>query len=134
MFSKTKPTTMLTYLAASSEFQGSMHVEGNLRVDGIVHGTVEVRGDMEISATGLVEGPEVRARNIMVHGVLKARVVAEGKLTLSRTARLEGDVVANSLDVEPGAFYVGYIETSEANTMLPGSGRRPELVGSDEEY
>ncbi len=133
MFSKPKSTASLTYLAANSEFQGNFHIEGNLRVDGVVHGNVEVRGDMEISANGLVEGAEVRAQNLVVHGVIKARVVVEGRLVLSRTARLEGDVVANALDVEAGASYVGYIETGEAK-MLPGMQPRAELMASREEY
>ena len=127
-----KQTTSLTYLSATSEFQGILNVEGNLRVDGIIHGTVEVRGDMEISQSGLVEGPELRARNLVVHGVVKARVIAEGRLTLSRTARIEGDVTANSLDIEAGAFYVGHISTSDSKA-LPGTGRLPELMGKEEE-
>lgn len=127
-----KQTTSLTYLSATTELQGTLNVEGNLRVDGIIHGTVEVHGDMEISQSGLVEGPELRARNLVVHGVVKARVIAEGRLTLSRTARLEGDVTANSLDVEAGAFYVGYISTNDSKA-LPGSGRLPELMGKGEE-
>lgn len=129
--SKNNQPSLLTYLGASSEFQGTLHVEGNLRVDGIVHGTVDVRGDMEVSANGLVEGPELRARNLIVHGVVKARVIAEGKLTLSRTARLEGDVVANSLDIEPGAFYIGYIETGDVKA-LPGARGIPELMSQEE--
>jgi cytoskeletal protein CcmA (bactofilin family) len=131
MLGRVKKTGPLTYIAANSEFNGSLHVEGSLRVDGIIHGAVEVRGDMEISSTGLVEGPEVRAQNILLHGVIKARVVAEGRLTLSRTARLEGDVVANALDIEAGAFYVGYIETGDAK-VLPGVQARPELMASRE--
>jgi len=133
MFSKNKPASSLTYLAVNAEFHGNLHVDGNLRVDGVVHGTVEVRGDMEISSTGLVEGPEVRAHNLLVHGVIKARVVAEGRLTLSRTARLEGDVVANALDIEAGAFYVGYIEAGDAK-VLPGVQSRPELMASREDF
>lgn len=129
---KRKQSGALTYLSATSEFQGNLNVEGSLRVDGIIHGTVEVRGDMEVSSTGLIEGPEVRANNLIVHGVIKARVVAEGRLTLSRTARLEGDVTANSLDIEAGAFYVGYIATNDVKS-LPVSGNLPELMGSEAE-
>jgi cytoskeletal protein CcmA (bactofilin family) len=131
MFKKSSPQKVLpTYIAPNSELQGTLHVDSNLLVDGIVHGTVEVRGDMEISASGLVEGPEVRAKNLTVHGVLKARVLVEGRLTLSRTARLEGDVSASALNIEPGAFYVGYIETGEVKA-LPGNRSVPELMGSD---
>jgi cytoskeletal protein CcmA (bactofilin family) len=132
MFRRAKEAiSSLTYIAANSEFNGSLHVEGNLRVQGIIHGAVEVRGDMEVLASGLVEGPEIRAQNILVHGVIKARVVAEGRLTLSRTARLEGDVAANALEIEAGAFYVGYIETGDAK-VLPGAQVRPELMASRE--
>ena len=126
---KRKPTPLLTYLSQKTEFEGVLHAEGMLRVDGIIHGTVEVNGDMEISASGLVEGPEVRAKNIVVQGVLKSKVWAEGKLTLSRTARLEGDVVAGALEIEPGAYYTGYIETRDAKS-LPPARELPELYGT----
>ncbi len=124
-----KSAPLLTYLSQKTEFEGILHAEGMLRVDGIVHGTVDVHGDLEISSTGLVEGPEVRAHNLVVHGVLKARVVAKGKLTLSRTARLEGDVVAGSLEIESGAYYTGFIETQDAKS-LPPSRELPELYGT----
>ncbi|WP_008309776.1 polymer-forming cytoskeletal protein [Leptolyngbya sp. PCC 6406] len=128
---KRKSAPLLTYISQKTEFEGILHAEGMLRVDGIIHGTVEIQGDLEISATGLVEGPEVRATNIIVQGVLKARVHVEGKLTLSRTARLEGDVVAGSLEIESGAYYTGYIETRDAKT-LPPSPQMPELYGTTE--
>ena len=124
-----KSAPLLTYLSQKTEFEGVLHAEGMLRVDGIVHGTVDVQGDLEISSTGLVEGPEVKAHNIVVHGVLKSRVIAQGKLTLSRTARLEGDVVAGALAIEPGAYYTGFIETRDAKT-LPPSREMPELYGT----
>lgn len=124
-----KSAPLLTYLSQKTEFEGILHAEGMLRVDGIVHGTVEVQGDLEISSTGLVEGPEVKAHNIVVHGVLKSRVIAKGKLTLSRTARLEGDVIAGALEIESGAYYTGFIETRDAKT-LPPSREMPELYGT----
>lgn len=124
-----KSAPLLTYISQKTEFEGVLHAEGMLRVDGIIHGTVEVQGDLEISSTGLVEGPEVKAENLVVHGVLKARVTATGKLTLSRTARLEGDVVAGALEIESGAYYTGFIETRDAKT-LPPSREMPELYGT----
>ncbi|MBE9067758.1 polymer-forming cytoskeletal protein [Leptolyngbya cf. ectocarpi LEGE 11479] len=128
---KQKPATSFTYLSRTCELEGNIHAEGRLQVDGIIHGIVDIQGDLEISQTGLVEGPEVRAQNISVQGVLKARVFAEGKLFLSSTARLEGDVVAGSLEIEPGAYYTGYIETRESKT-LPPSRDVPELYGTTE--
>lgn len=128
-----KQTSSLTYLSSSSEFRGDLNVEGNLRVDGIIHGTVHVQGDVELSQSGLIEGPELRANNIIVHGVVKAKVLAEGRLTLSRTARLEGDVTAKSLDIEIGAFYVGHIATADVKALPVSAHKYPELVGRDEQ-
>jgi cytoskeletal protein CcmA (bactofilin family) len=132
MFNR-KQAYSLTYLSATSEFRGDINVEGNLRVDGIVHGNVDVRGDVEISQNGLIEGLELRANNIIVHGVIKARVIAEGRLTLSRTARLEGDVTAKSLDIEAGAFYVGHIATTDVKALPVAPTAYPELIGRDEQ-
>ncbi|MEO1210699.1 MAG: polymer-forming cytoskeletal protein [Cyanobacteria bacterium J06638_20] len=131
MFGRNR-TSALTYLTEKSEFQGNLHVEGNLRVDGVIHGTVEVRGDMEVSHTGLVEGPELHTHNLVIQGVVKARIVAQGRLSLAKTARLEGDVTAQSIDIEAGAFYLGHITTADAaERALPGTGNLPELVGRE---
>lgn len=132
MFNR-KSTPSLTYLSATSEIQGTLNVDGNLRVDGIVHGTVGVKGDLEISKTGLLEGPEVKAHNIVVHGVIKAQVIAEGQLTLTRTARLEGNITARSVDIEAGAHYVGHIATSDSSEVkaLPIANKYPELMGRE---
>lgn len=128
-----KQTDSITYLGEKSEFQGDLHVEGNLRVDGIVHGNVEVLGDMEISQSGLVEGTELKTNNLVVHGVVKARIYVKGRLSISRTARLEGDVTASSLDIEPGAFYIGHIATQESKSPappLPVTDPYPELMST----
>ena len=121
---KRKQQRELTYLSATSEFQGSLHIEGDLQVDGIVHGEVDVVGNVVVSKNGLVEGPEIRAHNITIHGAMKARVVAEGTLSISKTGRLEGDVTAHALDIRPGAFYRGYIATTDVRA-LPASPEAP---------
>ncbi len=133
MIWRKQQASSITYLGAKSEFQGDLHVDGNLRVDGIIHGTVEVIGDMEVSQSGLVEGPELRVNNLVVHGVIKSSVFVQGRLSLSRTARLEGDVTASSLDIEPGAFYTGHISTADQKN-LPATEPYPELLGKETTY
>ncbi len=130
---KHKSGRSLTYLSSTTELQGTLKVEGNLRIDGVVHGKVEVRGDLEVAKTGLIEGPELKAHDIVVHGVVKARIIAEGRLILTRTARLEGDITARSLDIEAGAHYIGHIET-QAETMkaLPVASSYAKLAAQEE--
>ncbi len=109
-----KRASTITYLAEKTEFQGDCHVDGNLRVDGIVHGNVEVMGDMEIGQSGLVEGPEIHAHNLVLHGVVKSHIHVEGRVSISRTGRLEGDVFAKEYDVAPGAQILGHFSSSSA--------------------
>ena len=125
---KTKSNS-LTYLGKGSELQGTLLVQGNLRVDGRIQGTVEVDGDIEVSVDGSIQGPEVRGINLNVHGSITGNIVADGKLALTRSARLEGDIVANALDIAAGAFYVGHIVTRDAKS-LPSSPNTPRLTGS----
>ncbi len=135
MFWQKRPAS-ITYLADKSEFQGDVHVEGSLRVDGIVHGNVEVIGDMEVGQTGLVEGPEIRAQSLVIHGVVKSHIVVEGRLSISRTGRIEGDVTAKEYDVAPGAIIEGHFSSSGSSETraLPMS-VYPELaVRSETEF
>jgi cytoskeletal protein CcmA (bactofilin family) len=126
-----KTGSSLTYINSTTEIQGNLNVEGNLRVDGSVYGLVHVKGDMELAQTGLIEGAELKARNLMIHGTVKARIVAEGRLTLGKTARLEGDVKAHSLEIEPGATYVGYIDTALENLLVLPLAPRPLTESED---
>ncbi len=120
----------INYLASGTEVQGSIKSDGSLRVDGVIYGNVEVKGDLEIAATGRIEGSEVRAGNIVCQGGIKGQITADGKVTITATARVEGDVVASAIDIAAGAFFVGHIVTRE-NKSLPGPGRnKPQLSSS----
>ncbi|MEM8605421.1 MAG: polymer-forming cytoskeletal protein, partial [Cyanobacteria bacterium P01_H01_bin.121] len=116
---------LTTTLAEKSELDGTFRTEGNLVVDGIVHGDVESYGDMEISETGLVEGSEIRAANLTVHGIAKAKLLIQGCLHLSQSARLEGDILASSVNIEPGAFYVGYISITDPKALPAAQTNQP---------
>ena len=140
MFGRKKPAPVtnssknVTYLAEGSDFQGNLRVKGGLRIDGAVRGTVSAEEDLEVSESGNIEGPEIKARDIVIRGAVKSSVVANGSLTLARTARLEGDVVASALNIEAGAFYVGHIVTKDAQpAALPSTPAVPKLVGRSEE-
>lgn len=98
------------------QLEGVLHADGPLKVEGTVLGLVSANGDIEVAETGLVEGLEIRGHNIVVQGVVKAHVYAEGKLTLGATARIEGDVTAGMIDVDPGAYYTGYLATYDSRT------------------
>ncbi len=130
-FNRPKPvvSNTMNYLANGTEVRGSIKSEGSLRIDGKVYGNVDVKGDLEIAASGVIEGAEVCANNIVSQGTIKAQIQATGKVTLTSTAKVEGDVVASAIDIAAGAGFVGHLVTKD-NKILPGTGIQPQLPGN----
>lgn len=120
MLRRSNPAGILTYLGEGSQIEGQLKAKGQVRIDGIVKGSVEVDGDLEVGPKGLIDGDYVHANNIQVHGQIKAQVQAREKLSLSKTAQLEGDVRARALDIEAGAVFVGRSQTGEPKALPRG--------------
>ncbi|MGE5318821.1 MAG: bactofilin family protein [Hyphomicrobiaceae bacterium] len=118
----------MTFISKGSEVTGDIHASGNLRVDGIVRGTVRAGGDLEVSAEGLIEGKSVSAHNIIIHGVVKATLTAEGLLRIHSHAEVQGDVAAEALDIESGARFVGYSHTGKTTAEEASGKASAEIV------
>lgn len=108
----------MTYISQGSQLTGDVLASGNLRVDGTIRGNVRAEGDIEVSASGVIEGKEVSARNIVIHGLVKATLIAEGQLRIHSQGEVQGDVTAQSLDIESGARFVGYSHTGKASADI----------------
>jgi Hypothetical cytosolic protein len=107
---------VLTYLSPETEVLGDLKAKGQVRVDGLVRGSVWVEGELEVGRTGRVEGERVEAQAIQVHGEVRADLVAE-RVFLAKTARLTGNVRAQALEVEAGAVFVGQSVAGETRAL-----------------
>ncbi len=108
----------MTFISKGSEVKGDIHAAGNLRVDGIVRGNVRAGGDVEVSLGGVIEGKDVRARNIIIHGLVKATLTADEQLRIHSQGEVQGDVTAQALDIESGARFVGHSNTGKPSADI----------------
>ena len=108
----------MTFIGKGSEVKGDINVAGNLRVDGIIRGNVRAEGDIEVSLGGVIEGKDVRARNIIIHGLVKATLTAEEQLRIHSQGEVQGDVTALALDIESGARFVGHSNTGKPSADI----------------
>jgi cytoskeletal protein CcmA (bactofilin family) len=108
----------MTFISKGSEITGDIHASGNLRVDGTIRGNVRADGDIEVSASGVIEGKNVSARNIVIHGLVKATLTAEAQLRIHSQGEVQGDVTAQALDIEAGARFVGHSNTGKASAEI----------------
>lgn len=114
MFSRAKPKTdgaagsaAPSILSADFTLKGDVTSEGDVQIDGKVEGDVRC-ARLTIGVTGFLIG-QVFADYVLVRGKIEGRIRAHD-VTLTRTARVAGDIVHESLMIEPGAFMEGRCE------------------------
>lgn len=91
------PAEPFTYIHRGTTISGELQVEGRVRVQGTVRGTLIVGGALEVA-------------EVKILGRVKANIEAAGKVEIWRQGQLEGDVRAAALDIEEGASFTGRSE------------------------
>jgi cytoskeletal protein CcmA (bactofilin family) len=89
-----------------TSIEGEIKSDSNLRIDGRVKGTINVRGRLIIGQSGVVEG-EVTCQSSDIEGTLLGKVNCQDILSLKATAKLHGDINTKKLAIEPGAIFTG---------------------------
>ncbi len=133
MFSKAKsksdkPGASVAPSILSPDFAltGDVVSEGEVQIDGKVNGDVRCTM-LTIGVAGCLTG-QVFADSALIRGRVDGRIRAHN-VTLARTARVIGDIIHESLMIEPGAFIEGRCERLDAVTEEPD--KRLNLVVSE---
>jgi len=108
------PTSRLfdTALGAGSTIEGNLSSDGNVRIDGVFKGALEIGENILIGVTAEVEA-DVVAKNVSIGGSVRGNVVGK-KVHLLATAQVWGDIEAQSIITEDGAFIEGRISMTKA--------------------
>lgn len=102
-----QPIGFETVLGANSIMEGTFKSNGNVRMDGTFTGTLEISGNILVGETARITA-DIDARNISIAGAVRGNVTGN-KVQLLRTGRVWGDINANALTTEDGAFIDGRI-------------------------
>ncbi len=117
MFKSNNSTTMaktseinspdqLNRIVKGTKIEGDIRSDSNIRIDGVLKGTITTKGRLVIGQTGSIEG-EVVCNNADIEGVLVGKITVNELLSLKSTAKLTGDILTNKLAIEPGANFSG---------------------------
>jgi cytoskeletal protein CcmA (bactofilin family) len=96
-----KPTSVL---AADLVFEGSIAGEGELMIEGLVKGDVQV-GRLIVGDRAEVHGT-VRSGYVEVRGRVRGDIEAKS-VRLLESAHVDGDIAYEQLSIEVGAFFQG---------------------------
>lgn len=122
-------------IASDMRITGDLVSEGEVQIDGHIDGDIRCKS-LLVGVTGCIDG-EVDAEQVRVHGAIIGQVRAR-EVFMASTARLTGDILHDSLSIEPGAFLEGHIQRMDKETLAaldqePPSLRAPETPASGDE-
>ncbi len=95
-----------TIIGKSATFDGKLEVQGSLRVDGVLKGSVKCNETISIGPEGRVEA-DVNTKAAVVTGTVVGNISAEEKIELQAKSVVNGDIRTRSLVVEQGAVFQG---------------------------
>jgi cytoskeletal protein CcmA (bactofilin family) len=120
-----QPVGFETVIGASCTLEGSLVSTGNVRLDGTFTGSLDISGNVLVGETAKITA-DVSARNISIAGAVRGNVTGR-KVQLLRTGRVWGDITAQALSTEEGAFIDGKISmVSKEDARPPTEPSRPQ--------
>lgn len=97
-----------TIIAEGVKVEGDFVSNGNVTIEGMVHGNVTAQGDVIVGPTAVIDA-DVTAKNLTVAGRIKGNVHVEERTELETSSFLEGDLSTHVLIVASGAMVNGKI-------------------------
>ncbi len=121
-------------IGRSIEINGDVHGNEDLRIEGDVSGTVELRNsNLTIGKEGKVRA-DVYAKSITVDGTTEGDLYASERIVVHISAHVRGNITAPKVGIEEGAKFKGTIEMDQdavekalgkANMKAAKPGERP---------
>jgi len=106
----TASTEQTAMIGKSLVFKGEITGSESLYIEGKVEGSINLPGNrVTVGRSGQVAA-DIAAREIVVHGKIVGNVNASDRLDVRGEGSLTGDVVAQRISVEDGAFFKGKID------------------------
>ena len=99
-----------TVIGEHITIEGSIRGEENLVIDGAMKGNVDLKNhNFTIGSRGRFDG-EIEAKNVSISGDIKGNVKTPGRVQITREADFIGEIKAQNISVEDGAYFKGVIE------------------------
>jgi cytoskeletal protein CcmA (bactofilin family) len=103
-----RDTLVNSIIGAGSAVDGDIDVDGLLRIDGDVRGSLRVTGKLIVGAAGRVEAP-IRARSAIIGGTVKGDIYVTERLRILAGGVVIGNIFAPRFEAEDGTVVHGDI-------------------------
>jgi len=97
-----------TLVGEESEFKGTIHSQGSIRIEGALEGEVISQGEVYIGEKSIVKA-DIFGRRVVIAGEVTGKVEAIQGLKICATGKVHGDISGDRLIVEEGGIYKGKV-------------------------
>jgi cytoskeletal protein CcmA (bactofilin family) len=114
-------------IGAGTTIEGDITTNGDMRIDGILTGSINVKGKLVVGPSGEVEG-EIICQNADISGTIKGKIGVAELLSLKSSSKLTGDIITNKIAIEPGATFSGSCSMSGVIKDIKGGTEKTQLT------
>lgn len=94
----------LNTLVEGTVVEGQVNAKSDIRIDGMIRGTLTCEGKVIIGATGFVEG-QIKCNSAVIQGRFEGTLNVDDLLNVRQTAKINGEISTSKLIVEAGAIF-----------------------------
>ncbi len=95
---------------------GDINSNGDVRIDGVLKGNINITGKLVVGSSGKIEGSVV-CQNADVSGEIQGKTTVSELLSLKANAKLIGDIITDKISIEPSAIFTGTCNMSKASSV-----------------
>jgi len=117
-------------IGKSLVIKGEVTGSESLYIDGRVEGSINLSGNRVTVGRNGVVAANINAREIVVLGKVRGNLVASDRVDIRSEGSLTGDVVAQRISIEDGAFFKGGIDIRKPGQKTNGDAK--EVPVSDD--
>lgn len=116
-------------IVAGTVIEGNVVLQGSIRFDGHLKGTLESKGRVVIGNSGVIEG-NIFCNDADIAGKVKGNITSTELTRLAAGSSIIGDIRTGQLAIEPGAQFSGNCSMSgdKANTLQQTPKRNVEQI------
>jgi cytoskeletal protein CcmA (bactofilin family) len=102
----------VAWIGQRVKVEGNIISDQDIRIDGSVHGSVEVGQHEVVLGAGSEVKADVSARSVLVGGKIEGDVTATDRIQIQSTGILLGDVVSPRLIIQDGGMIRGKVDVA----------------------
>jgi cytoskeletal protein CcmA (bactofilin family) len=110
-------------LGKSLVIKGEVTGSESLYIDGRVEGSINLPGNRVTVGRNGVVSANITAREIVILGKVRGNMTASDRFDIRSEGSLTGDIVAQRVSIEEGAFFKGGIEIRKPGQKVNGDSK-----------